>query len=92
MSNRAVVVHYTALWVLNCDPSTGRDMWSSMTLLWKSARDVIHIHPLSSTHTQLYLQSQEASGSATQLAVAGTALPMQRWKLKIPGVAWLWDL
>lgn len=24
VSNRAVLVHYTALWVLNCDPSTGR--------------------------------------------------------------------
>lgn len=44
VSNRAVLVHYTALWVLNCDPSTGRDM----TLL-QSARDVIHVHPWGST-------------------------------------------
>ncbi|KAI1240457.1 hypothetical protein IHE44_0008880 [Lamprotornis superbus] len=84
---RAVVVHYTALRVLNCDPRTGRDRWSSMTLLWRSARDVIHVHPLGST--QLYLQNQEPAGSATQLAVAGSALPMQTWRLKIPGVAWL---
>lgn len=87
-------MHYTALWVLNSDPSTGRDTWSSMTQLWSDARDVIHVHPLGSTqHTAVpgepraCLGPMGPAGSATQLAVAGTTLSMQTWRLKIPGVA-----
>lgn len=46
---------------VNCDPSTGRDMWRDMTLL---TEDVIPVHPLSSTqHTAVP-------------AEPGTALPV----------------
>lgn len=41
--------------------------------------------------TQLYLQSQEPAGTHPA-GRAGTALPMQTWRLKIPGVAWLLGL
>lgn len=58
-------MHYTALWVLNCDPSTGKDRWSSMTLLGRSARDAIHIQPWVAPSSTCKAKSQQA---VTQLA------------------------
>lgn len=66
------------LQVLDSDPSTERDTWSSMIQLWRHRRDVIRVHPLGSI--QLCLETQET---------AGTTLSMQTWRLKISEGPWL---